>query len=467
MTNPAKIFVPAAALAVTVGVVVSWWPALVAVIALVALLGWGLWTPSRLNYALFAVLFLVPVTADPGYPTEPVWVILLGATLIAGFGRLQRFHPDTPLASPGMLAFVVPAVAVLAALVSWSGPKDLVISLVPFVCYALITWHVVDEARREPAGLLRLARAFAWVGVPVAVLAMYQRVSGTWPLLDGWAVSNAFTSTAGEGRSVGTVGHPIVYGAFCLMAMCIAIALRGRMWQVPFAASAIGLLLSGSRSAWIGMAFALVVWYLGQERKVTRRGLTIVFAFAVAGTALLVVRPGPVRGALDILTARLSNVSGSSSATARYSRYDVAWSGLSERVDTLLFGLGPEAHVRFFQQVGIGDHLAQTFDNSYLTLWYDFGLITVAAFVALLIALFATSRSLAARLLVVGIAAQIFFFDVYLWPCAVAVLILAAGLATAERSASAAAARPSTRPHDTLLRSPLAPSGGAAGASEE
>ncbi|WP_346536175.1 O-antigen ligase family protein [Micromonospora sp. DPT] len=435
MTRSVQMFGLPAVLAVTVGVLAGWQPVLLGILGMAALLVWGVWTPSRLNHTLFAVLLLVPVTADPGYPTKPVWVVLLAATAIALFGRLQRFHPDAPLASVGMSAFAVPVAGFLAALAHWRGPKDLVFALAPFVCYAVIAWHVVAEARRDPQAMKGLARAFAWVGVPVALLAIHQRLTGTWPILDELAISNAFTSSAGGGRSVGTIGHPIVYGTYCMMSMCVAIALRGRLWQVPFAAGAVGLLLSGSRSAWFGIAGAAVVWYLAQERKVTLRGVGLVAAAVAAGSALVVVGPGPVRGAIEMVRSRLSNMTGSSSATARYSRYDAAWSGLRESYDTVLFGLGPEAHVRFFQQVGIGDYLAQTFDNSYLTLWYDLGLLTLLPFVALLVSLLVRSKSLVARMLVVGIAVQIFFFDFYLWPCAVAVLILAAGLAFSRDSA--------------------------------
>ncbi|MET7951330.1 O-antigen ligase family protein [Micromonospora sp. NPDC005324] len=456
MTSSAKVFGLPAVLAVTVGVLVSWKPFLLGVLGLAALLIWGLWTPARLTYALFAVLLLVPVTADPGYPAKPVWIVLLAATAIALFGRIQRFHPDTPLASVGMSAFALPAAAVVAALPNWSGPKDLIVSLVPFVCYAVIAWHVIEEARQDPDAFKRLARAFAWVGVPMTLLALYQRVTGTWPILDELAISNAFTSSAGAGRSVGTLGHPIVYGTYCMMAMCVAVALRGRLWQLPFFAGAVGLLLSGTRSAWIGMACALVVWYLGQKRKVTRRGVTLLGVSVAVGAGLMVAGPKAMDGVVEMINSRLSNLTGQSSATARYSRYETAWSSLWEGFDTVVFGLGPEAHVRFFQQVGIGDQLAQTFDNSYLTLWYDFGLIALLPFLIILVILLVRAKSLAARMLVAGFAVQIFFFDYYLWPCAAAVLILAAGLAIFEGSG-----REDTVPRDTasLANVPLARTG--------
>lgn len=416
-------------LAVAIGMLAAWKPVLLGVSALAALLVWGVWTPARLNYALFAVLFLVPVTADPGYPVDPVWVILLAATAIALFGRIQRLGPHVPLASAGMFGFMVPMACVVAALTRWSGPKDLAFALVPVLCYAIIAWHVLDEASRDPDALKRLARTFAWLGVPVALLAIYQRVTGTWPVLDDLAVSNAFTSQAGGGRSVGTIGHPIVYGSYCMMTTCVAIGLRGRLWQVPFVAGATGLLLSGSRSAWIGTACALVVWYLAQKRKVTRRGVVLGAAFVLVGGGLVAFGPRPVQDVVDIVRARLSNLTESSSATARYRRSDEAWSGIWESLGSVLFGQGPEAHVRFFQQVGIDDGLAQAFDNSYLTLWYDFGLVAVLALVSLLVLALVVVKSVVSRMLIVGFVVQIWFFDFYLWPCAAAVLILAVGLA--------------------------------------
>ncbi|MEU7917326.1 O-antigen ligase family protein [Micromonospora zamorensis] len=434
MGRSAVVFAWVGALALALGILASWRPVLLVVLVLAAVAGWGLWTPQRLNHLLFGVLLLVPATAAFGYPVEPVWVILLVGTIVACFGRIQRFHPDAPFGSPGLLGFVLPAVCLLTALVNTNRPKDLVAALVPFVCYAVITWHVVDEARRDPGAMRRTAQVFAWIGVPLAILSIYQRVTGTWPVLDEFTINEAFTAHAGAGRSVGTLGHPIVYGTFCMLGMCVALALRGRMWQVPFVAGAIGLLLSGSRSVWIGTAAALVVWYLSLERKVTRRGIYIAVSSVVIGGGLVAIGPGPVGEVTDILRARLTNVTGQSSATARYVRTEEAWAGVWHSPGTVLLGQGPEAHVRFFEQVGVNDGLAQTFDNSYLTLWYDFGIFPLLIFVGALVAVLLKYKSLAARMLITGFAVQIWFFDFFLWPAAAATLILAIGLAVAESS---------------------------------
>jgi hypothetical protein len=423
----------AAVAALAGGVLVAWHPFWVAAIGLAALVVWGL-TPARLTGTLFAILFLVPMTADPGYPLRPVWVVLGVAAAVALVGRLRSWDVDAPLASPGLAGFALPAVLLAAALVQWSGFGAAAAGVLPFLAYALIAWHVVDD----PAGAARASRALAWAGVVVAGLAVYQRLTGTWPLLDRFAVSEAFTSGVGVGRSAGTMGHPIIYGTFCMAMMCVAIGLRFRLWQVPFAANAVGLVLSGSRSAWIGAVCALALWYLVQPHKVTRRGVVTLGGLVLVGGLLAVAGPAPVRDAVGIVRDRLTDLTGQSSATARFTRVEEAWAGITESPRTLLFGRGPEAHVRFFQEIGISDGLAQAFDNSYLTMWYDHGLLGLAALLGLLAAAFVWTRSLPARLLLAGFAVQIWFFDCYLWPAAVAVPLLALGLATAARPQTAA-----------------------------
>jgi hypothetical protein len=411
------------------GVLVAWHPFWVVAIALGALFVWGL-TPARLTTTLFVVLFLVPATVDPGYPVQPVWVILGLAAAVALVGRLRTGDADAPLASPALLGFALPALLLCAAVLQWPGLAAAASGLLPFLAYAVIGWYVIEEARRDPAAVPAVAERLAWVSVFVAVLAVYQRLTGTWPGLDRFAMSEAFTSTVGFGRSAGTMGHPIVYGTFCMAMMCVAIALRFRLWQVVFAFNGVGLLLSASRSAWIGALCALALWYFVQPRKVTRRGIVTVGAVVAVGAVLAFAGPAPVRDAFGLVRDRLVNVTGQNSATARYERVEEAWAGITESPRTFLFGQGPEAHARFFEQIGISDGLAPAFDNSYLTMWFDYGLLGLGALLALLVLAFVRTRSLPARMLLVAFGVQIWFFDCYVWPAAVGVPLLALAFAS-------------------------------------
>lgn len=435
MTNRKAVVLLGAVTAAMFGAAVAWQRLLLPAAVLAAVLVWGLAAPRRLNYTLFVVLLLTPVTINLGVPLYPVWTVLGGATAIALLGRLHRFDPDARPQLRDAWPFALPIVLLAVALAGWADPKDLIASLIPFGCYAIIAWHVVDEARRDPAEIRRIARFCTWLGVPVGLLAIYQRISGTWPVLDQLATSSAFTAhAAGLTRSAGTLGHPIIYGTFCMAMMCVGLALRGRWWLVPLGFNAVGLLLTGSRSAWIGMAMAGAAWWIARDKKLTKRGLYAIAAAVGALALLAVFGPPPFRAVADAVAARLSNLTGSSSATARYTRTAEGWNGIWDTPVTVLIGRGPEAHVQYFEETGIADGLAQTFDNSYLTLWYDFGVVGLVAFVGLLGLVFLRFRSLSARLLLIGFAVQIWFFDFFLWPCAGGVVVMAYALAASERA---------------------------------
>lgn len=399
-----------------------------------ALLGWGVIDSRRLNFTILGIAFLAPATVDFGYPTFPEWTVLGALLALCVWARILRLDRDGWQPTLIMAALATPAAVLVASTAHWRGVGPLVAAAAPLACYGLLAWHFAEEARHDPAEIRRLASAFAWIGVPIALLAVYQRASGTWPLLDQYAVDVAFTAAAGPGRSAGVMGHPILYGTYCMAMACVALVLRGRLWGIPFAANVIGLVLSGTRSAWIGMAVALVGWYLVQPRKFSRRGVAIGGAAAVVAAGLWAFGPPAIQHTIDILKDRLANLTGSQSAVARYARSGAAWDRIWDNPATVLFGHGPEGHVTFFRTIGIDDGLAQAFDNSYLTLWYDFGAVGLLCFVVLLAALWWRFRSLVGRLLLLAFAVQIYFFDFFLWPCAGAVLALAVGLAVADRA---------------------------------
>jgi O-antigen ligase len=397
-----------------------------------AVLGLGLLTHRRRIATIVAVALLVPVTVNFGYPTAPDWTLIAALFVLALGARLASVPEDGWNLPPALLTLAVPGAILVAGLARWQGVGPLAAGLAPWGCILVLAWLLCTEASQRPARLRRLAQVFSWVGAGIALLAVYQRVTGTWPLLDRYAVDAAFTSRAGPGRSAGVMGHPLIYGTFAMGMACIALAQRFRYWRVAFVANLAGLVLSGTRSAWVGMAAALVLWYLTRPRKITRRGLAMTGSALAAG-ALVWLCGGPFLGSsFDILRDRLSNFTHSQSANARYTRSGAAWHGIRDSVPNLLLGHGPEAHVKFFQTVGVQDGLAQAFDNSYLTLWYDFGLLGLAAFAFLALTVLLRLPSLAGRLVLVAFLVQIYFFDFFLWPCAVMVGVLGAALAVAD-----------------------------------
>ncbi|WBC14307.1 O-antigen ligase family protein [Micromonospora sp. WMMA1998] len=483
-----------------------------------ALLGWVMLEPVRITWAVFVIAFAVPVTIDPGYPTNPSYTLLLVLFVLAAWGRVVRAERDgwPPRALAAVL--VLPTCAVLAGLVHWHGVKPVAVGVAPLLCFGVLGWHLVEEARHDWRPILRIAETLTWFSVAVAVFAKYQTVSRSWPIFDQFAYDWTYTSAFDATRAVGVSGHPIIYGTFAMAMALVALTLRGRFWYVPVAANLVGLVLSGTRSAWVGTILALGFWLFLQWRKVTWRGLGSAVAITAVTCALVAVNPSALlpagtdptstaqntqavpppspavppsspavppsspavpasspavpasspavpasspaapasspaappssadaAGPQDSVDVAGSRISDPASADARFTRITVVWAGITRDWSTFVFGNGPEANVRYLENVGIGDGQAQVFDNTYLTFWYNFGLIGLACLLALLVVLYRRLRSLPARVLLVGFAAQIFFFDVWLWLGAVAVLLLAVALGAAEDPSLSA--RPAPDPH--------------------
>ncbi|MGX1613805.1 hypothetical protein ACWIF8_07905 [Micromonospora chalcea] len=479
-----------------------------------ALLGWVLTEPVRITWAVFVIAFAVPVTIDVGYPTNPSYALLLVLFLFAAWGRVLRAERDGWPPKALAAALLLPACAVLAGLVHWHGVKPIAVGVAPLLCFGVLAWHLAEEARHDRRTVLRMAEALTWFSVAVAVFAKYQTASRSWPIFDQFAYDWTYTSAFDATRAVGLSGHPIIYGTFAMAMVLVALTLRGRFWYVPVTANLGGLVLSGTRSAWVGTVLALGLWLFLQWRKVSWRGLGSAVAIAAITWALVAFSPpallpdttastptgqgaataaapspspaapvassaapapgspastpspaapapptassgapepsapapaAPTESAVDSVDVAGSRISDPASADARFTRMSVVWDGVTRDWSTVVFGNGPEANVRFLENVGIGDGQAQVFDNTYLTFWYNFGLIGLACLLALLVLLYRRLRSLPARLLLVGFAAQIFFFDVWLWLGAVAVLLLAVALGAADNPSLSARALPLPR----------------------
>ncbi len=495
-------------------------------VAVGALLGWVLTDPVRITWAVFVIAFAVPVTIDVGYPTNPSYALLLVLFLLAAWGRVLRAERDGWPPKALAAALLLPACAVLAGLVHWHGVKPIAVGVAPLLCFGVLAWHLAEEARHDRRAVRRIAEALTWFSVAVAVFAKYQTASRSWPIFDQFAYDWTYTSAFDATRAVGLSGHPIIYGTFAMAMVLVALTLRGRFWYVPVTANLVGLVLSGTRSAWVGTVLALWLWLFFQWRKVSWRGLGAAAAVAAVTFTLVAVNPpalrpdtttaaptpspaapaassaapapespaatlspaapappaasslppepgaplpaAPTASAVDSVDVAGSRISDPASADARFTRMSVVWDGITRDWSTVVFGNGPEANVRFLENVGIGDGQAQVFDNTYLTFWYNFGLIGLACLLALLVLLYRRLRSLPARLLLVGFAAQIFFFDVWLWLGAVAVLLLAVALGAADNPSLSARALPVPRrrqPGAQAAAGPRQPAAGAAAGS--
>jgi O-antigen ligase len=162
------------------------------------------------------------------------------------------------------------------------------------------------------------------------------------------------------------------------------------------------------------------------------------------GSAAATPAPAASTGTKDSAgSATVSRIAGSNagvSGGARIARIKAGWHGIADSPISLVFGHGPNSEFRYFHDHPINDNQAQVFDNTYVTVWYDFGLLGLLSLLAAMVGLYWRLRSVPARAIILGTAAQIFFFDVWPWPTAIAVF--AVGVALGATGSPELAARP-------------------------
>jgi hypothetical protein len=416
-----------------------------------ALFGWMMLRPERVTWAVFAIAFCVPVTINLAYPIDPLHWVLLLLFVVAAWGRLLR--SGLRRLSPAIvLAALLPVSGLIAALVHWYGLRPIFYGVLPLAAAAMLCWYVFEEGREDPQLVIRVARAFAWSSVPIAILAKIQTTTGTWPGFDQLAFDGRYTSRFDPTRAAGIAGHPLIFGAFAMGTALVALTVRGRLWYVPFTASVVGLVLSGTRSAWIGMLLGVLVWLVYQRRRLSWRGLGAALAILAVAAAMVVGTPDMLPGkhsppASSATTAAgsatVSRVTGSTagiSGNARVARIKAGLHGITDSPVTIVFGHGPNTNFRYFHDHPIQDGQAQVFDNTYVTVWYDFGLLGLVSLLIGTVGLYWRLRSVAARAIILGTTAQIFFFDVWGWPTAVGVFAM--GVALGATGTVELAARP-------------------------
>jgi len=184
----------------------------------------------------------------------------------------------------------------------------------------------------------------------------------------------AFGAQTREGftRPSGTAVHPLEFGAVLAMTLPIAVAWAVtsrvgsvlRRWAPPVLIL-IAIALSNSRSTFLSATVGLVVVVFRLDREARRVAF---WAVALIGVGMFVLVPGMLGSILGLFTG----ISGDSSARSRFDSYSVA-SAYAEH--SFLFGRG------------LGTFLPRyrIFDNQYLLLLVEIGVVGVVSVLALIV----------------------------------------------------------------------------------
>jgi len=397
------------------------------------------------------VLLLLLVPSDrylPGIGASGSPAVLWGlaAALWWVWHRIRRVRSDAieierPLRALAFVLFGTVAISYFVAMTRAIAPVEIgpadngVLRLISYSGILLVASEGIPDLDR----MLVLLRRLVGTGGVVAAIGLIEFVTRT-PIVSKIPIPGLTATTDYQGvitrgdfvRSASTATHPLEYTTLLAMLLPLAVTMaifdRGGRRIFPWVWVALlgaALASSGSRSAVIGLALGLVPLIPTWSATIRWRAL----ALALVGVAgLAVALPGLIQGVVRLFV----DASSDSSALSRSNSFGVFFQQ---------FGISPIVGRGF----GTFLPMYRIFDNQYLGLLLEIGILGTAAFLAVLLvpavlAVVASRRAptmppvmrklgpAMAAALVVG-AAESAFFDALSFPKAAGMLFLTAGLA--------------------------------------
>ncbi|MCR4936239.1 MAG: O-antigen ligase family protein [Oscillospiraceae bacterium] len=303
-------------------------------------------------------------------------LVFLGAwlLLVAG-GQREAVYPEALGLGPALFALAV----VLSML--FSAERESSLRFVLYFVTALLLCFLVYAVCRDRASLRRMLSFLYLSMLAVSAAAITQRA------LNLVGVNYHYTDTvlnAGvPGRVFGTLDNPNNLSAFIQMTLPLGAALaamcrdkRQRLiLTLGLALPVVALVMSYSRSGWMAMLAAALVYVYFNERK-------LVPALVLLGLLALPVLPQ------SVLT-RLSTIfnSADTSTTHRFAIWEGVTAMLADRLYWLSgIGLGPEAFQAVYKFYAVPFGVSGVFHSQmlYLELDVELGLLGVLSFLWML-----------------------------------------------------------------------------------
>jgi hypothetical protein len=356
----------------------------------------GVLLATRWRQATLVLLALIPFEAYfiPAGSLRLKAFQLVALALVPGFVAALatgRTGLPIPLAPPLLTLVMMSALSVLVSIAPAETIRVVVLEAVLF-----LTFLVIAAALREQDLLTKALLVLSCAGAVIAVLAVYQVFAVKLGLPTG------ISRTLGEGRPwkylsrygrpSGTFFEPDWFGAFMMQTALLAIPLSvggpvryRRLATAASIATIIGLLISGTRAAWLGFAVGLFVLFVVRSSargRVLKLGVVVAAAVALMLAALAYAN----HAYFDQIVARVGDMFNSQS------------SGIEGRLNTLQVVTSQiRLHPWLGSGAGVLDFLVQGTTkamggrlgpNVTLTLWMELGVVAFAILAWLLIGLF-------------------------------------------------------------------------------
>jgi hypothetical protein len=276
-----------------------------------------------------------------------------------------------------------------------------------------------DRRMLDYIGRLGLALSF------FAILEFILKKPNLWGKAIGAQNFEDITTLGPVNRATSTLGHPLVAGTILITFAFLALASNNRRNAAFFAFITAGALVTGSRSAIIGLVVGLIALLLSGHLRPSRK-LAIIVATVAVGWVTIASIP-----ALNSTFSSRVLHANSKEERIRLNSLQTLENSFNKGDPTLLTGRGLQASQNFLKHTG-GNLGFPVYDNQYVTSIYDSGgLVFGIAVILIVIGVIRTRPGwqLTAPLLVS--TSTLFFFEGLYWPIMGVLFWLTVGLASA------------------------------------
>lgn len=239
-------------------------------------------------------------------------------------------------------------------------------------------------------------------------------------------------------------GHPIAYGSILIFAFWLTHYLIHDKLKVLIFNSYIvlGLLSSKSRSAWIALAVSIVIFIFKKRKTVINKKLFISY-FIVFIVLLIFMLTPTFQSIVESVLSRFSGTMKTASATQRLGSYIYIFEKMIEKNPIPFFlGHGEGSANRVMAITTITLSSFATTDCQYLTILYNYGIVTLGLVLSLVVMLiksyYVNSNDNELEMICLSVFGggyiTAIFYDIYGWLSISTLLMLFIGFYLAKRS---------------------------------
>ncbi len=369
----------AAGLSIAMGTAVAVDPGIALALAAAAIAPVLIWADPRWSVGLFAVGLAcnIDVVRDPVHISLPQ---LLALAMVAAL--TVRSIPSEPAARRWARTGSLFALAASPSLVRAVSPVGALQGMIELTVLAMVLAACVRWLTSRP-DVARSALELLVIGAALSVVPAVVQVV--------FDIGPATFRSNGVMRAYSTFRQPNSWGLYLAgvfpVALGIAAARRSARWACTVAIIALGLVLSGSRGAWVGAAFGCVALVAAVFRLRARTLAALGFG-AMALLLLIWLMPR------ELIAARLDFTDWSTGQ--RLLVLLTTWDGILRNP---VLGWGPGSFEHMLPAIarqGLVDDVAMP-HNLVLEIWFQLGLLALISFLALVTACLVSAFRVARR----------------------------------------------------------------------